>query len=90
LSRVLGLEDPPTRPIRKLVTEELLSEIAGITTPALRELVRKLRGLDEAAQADLLLEAVEKKTEAGDIEGARRLMRAFACLFPKYAQGDQR
>ena len=85
MSRTLGIEEAPiTKPSRKRITEELMSELAGISEPAFRELVRKLRGLDDAAQADLMLRAIEIRSASGDIEGARRLMRVFTSLFPRF------
>ena len=88
MSRSLGMEEAPdVKPSRKRITEELMSQIAGVSEPSFRELVRLLRGLDEAAQADKILTAIELKAAGGDVEGAKRLVRVFASLYPRYGEG---
>jgi alpha-D-ribose 1-methylphosphonate 5-triphosphate synthase subunit PhnI len=86
MTATLGIEEAPAaKPSRKRITEELMSQIAGVSEPSFRELVRLLRGLDEAAQADKMLTAIELKAANGDIEGAKRLVRVFTALFPRYS-----
>lgn len=89
MSRFASLEEPPaTKPSRKRITEELMSELAGVSYQAFSELVVKMRGLDEDAQADVLLLAIAEKVEAGDLDMGRRLMRVFTSLFPKYERAS--
>ena len=87
-SRTLGLEEPPTPPKRRRVTETFLAQISGLGPQAFSELVSRLRPLDEIYQANVLLDLVQAKLKDGDVDGAKSLMRIFAALYPEGAQGE--
>jgi hypothetical protein len=91
MSRALGLEEPPTPPkqANRRVTEAYLAEISGIGPQAFSELVARLRPLDEVAQAAALLTEVQQRVDAGDLEGARALMRVFTVLHPRLAEAER-